>query len=136
MHNPYLRQSQPTMYGLRAVCLWWSICSCYNKQKVRCCACLNLSCLRYGCQRCTLAVAHLRRAQRRSIFGKNLNTHLVHSCAHVAVVAARSGSPPQCSTCVLRCVLPSYNYIHLSYQGLLRAFCLMLKIKEFQCHKA
>ena len=58
------------MYGLWAVCLWWLIRSCCNKQEVRCHTCLNLSCLHYGCQHCTLAVAHLRSAQECSILGK------------------------------------------------------------------
>ena len=35
----------------------WLVRSCCDKQEVRCCACLNLSRLCYGCQCCILLVA-------------------------------------------------------------------------------
>ena len=61
MHYPYLKRSQTAvyiLYGRRAACRWWSVRSCCDKQEVRCRASLYLSRLpRYGCQRCTLAVA-------------------------------------------------------------------------------
>ena len=46
-----LKRSHPAMYNFV-----WSVRSCCDKQEVRCHASLNLSHLRYGCQRCTLAV--------------------------------------------------------------------------------
>ena len=69
------------LYGLRAACHWWSVHSCCDKQEVRCHACLNLSCLCYGRQRYTLAIAIcpspvLISAQEHSIFEKYLNAHL------------------------------------------------------------
>ena len=75
------------LYSRRAACCWSLVCSCCDKQEVRCCACLNLSRLHYGCQRCTLAVAQhchamlftywvLLSAWARSIFRKYLNAHL------------------------------------------------------------
>ena len=66
------------LYGRRAACCWWSVCSCCDKPEVRYRASLNLSLLRYGCQRCTLALApHCHAsAQGRSIFGKYLNAYL------------------------------------------------------------
>ena len=57
---PEAGRSQPgvyNLYGLRAACRGWSVRSCRDKQEVRCRTCLNMSRLRYGCQRCTLAVA-------------------------------------------------------------------------------
>ena len=44
------------VHGLRVVCHWWLVRSCCDQLEVRCCASLNLSRLRYGCQHCTLAV--------------------------------------------------------------------------------
>ena len=44
------------LYGQQAACRWWSFRSCCDKEEVRCSACLNLSRLRYSCQRCTVAV--------------------------------------------------------------------------------
>ena len=46
-----------SLYGQWTACRWWSVCSCCDKQEVRCCGCLNLSRLCYGFQCCTLAVA-------------------------------------------------------------------------------
>ena len=65
------------LYSWRAACRWWSVRSCCDKQEVRCHASLNLSRLRYDCQRCTLAVAqHCHAsAQGRLVFGKYLNAH-------------------------------------------------------------
>ena len=31
------------LYALQAACCWWAVCSCCNKQEVRCCLCFNLS---------------------------------------------------------------------------------------------
>ena len=46
------------LYGLWAACHWCrAVRSCCDKQEVRCRTCFNLSRLRYGCRRCTLAVA-------------------------------------------------------------------------------
>ena len=82
------------LYGLWAACRWWSVRSCCDKQEVRCRVCLNLSRLRYGCQRCTLAVVaqhcYLLSARGRSIFRKYLNAHLKftvygHKQAHTYV---------------------------------------------------
>ena len=66
------------LYGQRPACHWWSVRSCCDKQEVRCRASLNLSCLHYGYQCCTLAVAQHCHASAwgRSIFGKYLNAHL------------------------------------------------------------
>ena len=66
------------LYGWWAACQWWSVRSCCDKQKVRCRASLNLSHLRYSCQRCTLAVAQHYHANAwgGSIFRKYLNAHL------------------------------------------------------------
>ena len=73
--------------GRQTACRWWLVCSCCDKQEVRCHVCLNLSCLHYGCQRCTPAVAQhchalpftywvLLSAWAHLIFGKYLNAHL------------------------------------------------------------
>ena len=61
MHDPYLKRSQPHV-SFYMVCEQPAVDaglvrSCCDKQEVRCRACFNLSCLRYGCRRCTLAVA-------------------------------------------------------------------------------
>ena len=92
MHNPYLKQSHPTMYifvqSASSLPLMVGDRSCFDKQEVRYHASLNSSHLHYGCQRSTLAVAqhchamlftywgYLLSARGRSIFGKYLNTHL------------------------------------------------------------
>ena len=73
MHNPYLKQSQPRppciiLYGRRAACRWWSGRSCCDKQEVRCRASLNLSRLRYGCQRCTSPAKCTRTFNFQEIF--------------------------------------------------------------------
>ena len=60
MYDPYLKRTQPAVYNF----LWsvnnavdgWSVAAVTNK-KLRWRASLNLSRLRYDCQRCTLAVA-------------------------------------------------------------------------------
>ena len=63
------------------------VCTCIFSRKcsllfveVRCRVSLNLSRLRYGCQRCTLAVAQhchaIASARGHSIFGKDLTAHL------------------------------------------------------------
>ena len=57
MHSPYLKQSQPGMYNLHSLQATWLVCSCRDKQEVRCRTCFNWSRLCYGCRRCTLAVA-------------------------------------------------------------------------------
>ena len=60
MRDPYLKRSQPGvhyLYGLRAACHWWLLCSCCDKQEVRYRTCFNLSYLHHGCQCCILAVA-------------------------------------------------------------------------------
>ena len=77
-------------YSLQAACCWWSIRSCCDK---RCCSCLNLNCLSYGCRRCTLAVAphctspvEATLSTRAFNFWKILNAHLeftVYGCKHV-----------------------------------------------------
>ena len=76
------------LYSRRAACRWWSVRSwfvrswsvrsCCDKKEVRCCASLNLSCLCYGCQCYTLAVAQQCHGSTRgcSIFGKYLNVRL------------------------------------------------------------
>ena len=89
MHDPYLNPTCIILYDRRAACRWWSVRSRCDKQEVRCRACLNLSRLRYSCQRCTPAVAQHCHAmpftcmsstkctiRGRSIFGKYLNAHL------------------------------------------------------------
>ena len=56
------------LYGRRAVCRWWSVHTCCDKQEVfsvRCRASLNLSRLCYGCQRCTLSVAQQCHSARK-----------------------------------------------------------------------
>ena len=85
---------------------WWSVCSSCDKQEVRCHACLNLSCLRYGCQHCTLAVtqhcpspieATYLCIYYSSIFRKYLNPHLIrpqaskHVCyKHISAMQSHS----------------------------------------------
>ena len=67
------------LYGLRAACCWWSVCSCRSKQEVRCHTCLNLGCLRYGYRCSTLAVAQHCFARERSTFGKYLCAFKIYS---------------------------------------------------------
>ena len=73
------------LYSQWAACRWWSVCSCCDKQEVRCRLSLNLSRLRYGCQRCTLAVAKhcpalaiiaMQVHEDIQFSGKYLNVHL------------------------------------------------------------
>ena len=66
-----LNRTMYNLYSLRAACRWWSICSCCDKHKVKCRACLNLSHLHYSCHWCTLAVSQ----DCSSLFKKYLNAH-------------------------------------------------------------
>ena len=82
MHDTYLKRSQPGV-SFCTVCEQpavdaGSVHSYCDKQEVRCRACFKLSRLRYGCRRCTLAVAQHcpSPALGRSIFVKYLNVHL------------------------------------------------------------
>ena len=83
-----------SLYSLRAACRWWSVRSCCDKQELRYRACINLSRLRYGCQRWTLAVAQhctsptIQSTHGLSIFGKYLNANLkfaLYGCTHVCI---------------------------------------------------
>ena len=69
------------LYGRQTACCWWSVHRCCDKQEVRCHASLNLSHLRYDCQRWTPAVAQHRhwtwlKCTRTFNFRKYLNAHL------------------------------------------------------------
>ena len=74
MHNPYLKPAVGIIwYGRGEACRWWSVLSCCDKQEVRRCASLNSSRLRYGCQRCTLAVAQQCHAACKCMRSRTFN---------------------------------------------------------------
>ena len=122
------------LYSLRAACCWWLVCSCHDKQEVSCRACFNLSRLRSGCWRCSLAVGlhcpsptlvlsawYMRTLNFREIFKcafkiygiwpqASKHTHALPQFSHASVGLAQAH--PNNSRKILNILLKFYHQNH------------------------
>ena len=72
MHGSYLKLPQ---IGCEQPAIDGRSLAAVTKQEVSCCKCFHLSNLRYGCRRCTLAIA-LHEVQEDVQFLENIYAHL------------------------------------------------------------